>query len=35
MGWGVILKLKVSRFCGLFDVVWVWEPNGFMFLKGS
>ena len=34
MGWGVILKLKVSRFYGLFDVVWMLEPNGFMFVKG-
>ena len=23
MGWGLILKLKVSRFRGLFDVVWM------------
>ena len=35
MGWGVILKLKFSKFYGLFDVVWMLEPNGFMFVKGS
>ena len=23
MGWGLILKLKVSRFRDLFDVVWM------------
>ena len=34
MGWGVILKIKVSSFCGLFDVVWMLEPSGFMFVKG-
>ena len=28
MGWGLILKLKFSRFNGLFDVVWMLEPNG-------
>ena len=33
-GLGVILKLKFSRFYGLFDVVWMLEPNGFMFVKG-
>ena len=35
MGWGVILNLKVSRFYGLFDVVWMLEPKWFMFVKGS
>ena len=35
MGWGVILKLKVSRFYGLFDVIWMLELNGFIFVKGT
>ena len=35
MGWGLILKLKVSRFCGLFDVVWMFGTKPVHVCEGT
>ena len=35
MGWGWILKLKVSRFCGFFDVLWMFGTKPVHVCEGT
>ena len=35
MGWGLILKLKVSWFCCLFDVVWTFGTKLVHVFEGT